>query len=365
MEISDDRILKELSIDGVSGSLISLADLIRKQKVGDFVYFRGLVEISNICSKNCYYCGLRKDNTKLRRYALSEDEAVAIGVSIYKSGISSLALQSGEVKSDRWVEKLVNIVKRIKEETKKIDEENGKQPEGAGITISFGELEKEHYEELFKAGAHRYLLRIETSDRELYEKLHPVDKDHSFDTRLRCLEWLKEIGYQVGTGVMIGVPGQTIKHLLNDLKFFKSFDVDMVGMGPYIEHRDTPLFVWYRKEIEKKGFYRKAYELSVKMIAFARVILEDVNIVASTALQSIPGCENSLETGIIAGANVVMPVFTPSDFKKAYSIYENKNNLTVSQMAERIERAGYTPVFDRWGDPVHYFERIKGQTAPV
>ncbi|WP_457567192.1 [FeFe] hydrogenase H-cluster radical SAM maturase HydE [Desulfurobacterium sp.] len=365
MEISDDRILKEFSISGVSGSLVSLADVVRKQKVGDFVYFRGLVEISNICAKNCYYCGLRRDNAKIKRYALSEDEAVAVGVSIYKSGISSLALQSGEVKSDRWVEKLVNIVRRIKEETKEIDRQRGREPKGAGITISFGELEREHYEELFKAGAHRYLLRIETSDRELYERIHPADRNHSFESRIRCLEWLKDIGYQVGTGVMIGFPGQTYRHLLNDLKFFKSFDVDMIGMGPYIEHRDTPLFVWHRREIEKKGFYRKVYELSIKMIAFARIIMEDINIVASTALQSIPGCENSLETGIIAGANVVMPVFTPVDFRNSYSIYEHKNNATPSRMAERIENAGYIPVFDRWGDPIHYFERVKGQTAPV
>ncbi|SNR87069.1 [FeFe] hydrogenase H-cluster radical SAM maturase HydE [Desulfurobacterium atlanticum] len=364
MELSDERVLEELSLSGVSSSLISLADVVRKQSVGEFVYFRGLIEISNICNKNCFYCGLRKDNLNLKRYAMTEDEAVEIAVSMYRSGLTSLALQSGEVKSDRWVEKLVSIVRRIKEETKKIDIESGKEPEGAGITASFGELEKEHYEELFKAGAHRYLLRIESSNRELFYKLHPEDSNHSYENRIKCLEWLKEIGYQVGTGVLIGVPGQTEKDLLNDIRFFQSFDVDMVGMGPYIEHRNTPLYVWHRKEIESKGFYRRAYELTIKMIAITRIIMEDINMVASTALQSVPGCENSLEMGIIAGANVVMPTFTPPDVKSSYNIYNKRRNLSLKEMVERIEKAGYTPVLDRWGDPKHFLKR-EGKPSPV
>ncbi len=365
MNLPNDRILKEFSRSGVSSSLLSLSDIVRKQKVGNYVYFRGLIEISNICGKNCYYCGLRKDNLTLKRYALSEEEAVNIAISMYKMGLTSLALQCGEVKSDRWVEKLVSIVKRVKDETKKIDVELGREPKGAGITASFGELEKEHYEEIFKAGAHRYLLRIETSNRELFYKLHPEDENHSFEKRVKCLEWLKDIGYQVGTGVLIGVPGQTYRDLLNDLMFFQLMDIDMVGMGPYIEHRSTPLYVWNRKIIESVGFYRKAYELTIKMLAFTRIIMENINMVASTALQSVPGGENSLETGIMAGANVVMPTFTPAQIKASYNIYDKRENLTISEMVEKIEKSGYVPVLNSWGDSKHYYKRVKGKPSPV
>ncbi|WP_163329367.1 [FeFe] hydrogenase H-cluster radical SAM maturase HydE [Desulfurobacterium thermolithotrophum] len=357
MEISSKKLLNELSSNGISRSLLSLADLIRKQKVGNYVYFRGLIEISNVCQKNCYYCGLRKDNKNVKRYTLTEEEVVELALLIYKKGIRSLALQSGEIKNEAFFEKLLRIIRKIKEETKKIDIQNGEEPKGAGITGSFGELEKEHYEELFKAGVHRYLLRIETSNRELYEKLHP--SDHSFEKRLKCLKWLKEIGYQVGTGVIIGIPGQTYEDLVNDLLFFKDFDIDMIGMGPYIEHRDTPIFRWYEDLITYNGFYKKVFELSIKMIAFARILLEDVNIVASTALQSVPGCENALELGIKAGANVVMPVFTPYSARKNYRIYEGKKNLTPEEMSQRIKKAGYEPVWDRWGDPLHFFKRNK------
>lgn len=355
MEISPKKILTELSSEGINPSIISLADSIRKENVGNYVYFRGLIEITNVCEKNCYYCGLRRDNKKVKRYNLAEDEIVELAVSIYKKGIRSLCLQSGEITKPAFIEKLVRIVRRIKEETKKIDIENGREPQGAGITGCFGELEKEYYEELFKAGIHRYLLRIETSNPDFYQRLHPPD--HSFKKRLKCLEWLKEIGYQVGTGVIIGIPGQTYKDLLNDLLFFKEFDADMIGMGPYIEQHDTPIFQWYKDLITSNGFYKKAFELSIKMIAFARILLKDVNIVASTALQSLPGCENSLELGIKAGANVVMPVFTPSSIKENYKIYEGKKNLTAEEMSQRIKKAGYEPVWDRWGDPLHYFRR--------
>ncbi len=349
------KILKILENKNFNQALIDTANSIRASKVGNKVFFRALIEITNICNKNCYYCGLRKDNKHIKRYLLSKDELINLVIELYKQGIKSFAFQTGEINNENFIQKLIKIIQIIKKETKKIDIQNNKEIKGAGITGSFGELEKEFYEELFKAGVHRYLLRIETSNKKLYEQFHP--KNHSFNKRLRCLEYLKDIGYQVGSGIIIGIPGQTCKNLAEDLKFFKNFDLDMIGMGPYIEHHDTPVFYKYKKLITSKNFYKKNFELSIKMIALTRILLEDVNIVNSTSLQSLPDINNAFELGIKAGANVVMPIFTPNLQRKKYKIYDSKKHLTFTNIKKRIKKIGFIPICDEWGDPLHYFKR--------
>ncbi len=353
--MNSQKILKILEHEEIDHSLIDTANSIRESKVGNKVFFRALIEITNICNKNCYYCGLRKNNKHIKRYLLSEDELINLVIELYKKGIKSFAFQTGEINNEKFIRKLIKIIQTIKRETKKIDIQNNEQTKGAGITGSFGELEKEFYEELFKAGVHRYLLRIETSNKKLYEKFHP--KNHSFNKRLKCLEHLKNIGYQVGSGIIIGIPGQTYKNFVEDLNFFKNFDLDMIGMGPYIEHHDTPVFYQYKKLITSKNFYKKNFELSIKMIALTRILLGDVNIVNSTSLQSLPSINNAFELGIKAGANVVMPIFTPNIQRKKYEIYDLKKHLTFTDIKKRIEKIGFIPICDKWGDPLHYFER--------
>ncbi len=355
--VDSQKILNLLENEGIDNLLIETSNSIRLSKVGNKVYFRALIEITNICNKNCYYCGLRKDNKLIKRYMLTEEKIINLVINLYKQGIKSFAFQSGEINNEKFILKLVKIIQKIKNETKQIDIQNNEEIKGAGITGSFGELEKEFYEELFKAGIHRYLLRIETSNRKLYEKIHPLN--HSFNKRLKCLEYLKEIGYQVGSGIMIGIPGQTYKDLIKDLKFFKNFDLDMIGMGPYIEHYNTPIFNQYKALITSKNFYKKIFELSIKMIALTRIILEDVNIVNSTSLQSLPNFNNAFELGIKAGANVVMPIFTPNIQKAKYEIYNLKKYLTFTDISNRIKKINFIPIYNKWGDPLHYFKRTR------
>jgi biotin synthase len=246
---------------------------IKEAYVGRKVYFRGLIEFSNICSKDCYYCGIRKGNKKVSRYNLSDDEILQAARYAYEQNYGSIVLQGGEIASPAFTRRIENLLKKIKQLS----------GNSLGITLSLGEQSQETYERWREAGAHRYLLRIETSDRELYKKIHPRDEHHDFDNRYDCLRNLQELGYQAGTGVMIGLPSQTTEHLAADLLFMQSFDVDMVGMGPYIEHHDTPLYA-FRNELLPIG---ERFDLALKMIATLRILMKDINIAAATALQAI------------------------------------------------------------------------------
>jgi len=228
-----------------------------------------------------------------------------------------------------------------------------------GITLSLGEQSFETYQNWFNAGAHRYLLRIETSDRNFYQKLHPADRNHDFDRRLQCLKDLKIIGYQTGTGVMIGLPFQTHEHLAGDLLFMRDLDIDMAGMGPYIEHVDTPLFQFkdLLLPIEKR------LNLSLKMIAILRILMKDINIAATTALQAIG--KIGREKAIKAGANVMMPNITPGDFRDEYALYQNKPctdenaDDCKSCLEARVHITGHEIGYDRWGDSKHYLNKAK------
>jgi biotin synthase len=237
-------------------SLYAAAYEVKTQQVGRTVYFRGIIEMSNICRKDCLYCGIRSSNRSVRRFTMSEDEVLNAAHWAMEAQYGSIVIQTGEWTSPAFAETIEQIIRRIKEES------NGT----LGITLSLGEQSPETYKRWFKAGAHRYLLRIETSNPELYARIHPPD--HLFDARVECLSALREIGYQVGTGVMIGVPGQTLDDLAGDVQFFMDLDVDMIGMGPYIPHADTPMGA------SSDGFDpEEQLTLGLKMIAVCRIAM--------------------------------------------------------------------------------------------
>jgi biotin synthase len=260
-----------------------------------------------------------------------------------------LVLQSGELKSTQFTSRIENLLKEIK----KISNNE------LGITISLGEQNEETYRRWFKAGAHRYLLRIESSNKELYYKIHPKTKKHNFEERLNCLELLRKVGYQTGTGVMVGLPFQTYKDLANDLLFMKKLDIDMCGMGPFIEHEDTPLYQ-YKDELMP---LEDRFRLTLKMIAILRIIMPDINIAAATALQAIDplGREKAMKIG----ANIIMPNITPGMYRDDYSLYQNKP-CTDEEASDckncleaRITIAGSEIGHGQWVDSLHFAQRNK------
>ncbi len=340
--------LLQLSDEESINQLIKKAYAVKIREVGKSAWFRGIVEFSNYCSKDCFYCGIRKSNHKPERFMIPEDDIVKSAVWAWQAEYGSAVLQAGERSDPEYVEMVERIVSRIKKETNN----------ELGITLSLGEQSEETYQRWFEAGAHRYLLRIETSNEELYRKLHPAD--HCFQTRLNCLALLRKTGYQVGTGVMIGLPFQTHRHLAEDILFFKNLDVDMIGMGPFLYHNDTPL-AQYRKEFEKSD--AELLSLGLKMIAITRLVLKNVNIAATTALQALK--ENGRELGLLAGANVIMPNTTDTQYRNSYKLYENKpctdENASMCRgcLQRRIEGIGESIGFGKWGDSPHFHARTK------
>jgi biotin synthase len=319
---------------------------IKVRTVGTTVYLRGLIELSNICEKNCFYCGIRKDNRNVERYFMREEEILKAAEQAWQLGYGSVVLQAGEINSDkytRFIEKIIRTIKKISKGE-------------LGITLSLGEQTEETYRRWCEAGAHRYLLRIETSDRELYQLLHPAS--HSYGRRIECLQTLKDISYYVGTGVMIGLPGQTTEHLARDIIFFKEIDADMIGMGPYLPHHDTPLA---EKMNDKAGDRNDQLDLALRMIAVTRIVLGDVNIAATTALQSID--DYGRERGLMAGANIIMPNMTEITYRKDYLLYDNKPCIdeTAPQcrdsLGARIHALGETIGYNQRGESPHYFTR--------
>ena len=303
--------------------------------VGPEVYLRGLIEISNICVKNCLYCGIRRD-VRCQRYELSEEEVLAAAKVAASRRYGSIVIQGGERADKTFTQKITRLLKAIKA----LD--TGDDPP-LGITLSLGEQPREVYEEWFHAGAHRYLLRIESSNPDLYRKIHP--EDHSYDRRLRALYHLKEIGYQAGTGAMLGLPYQTAEDMADDLLFYKEFDTPMVGMGPYNPHPETPLTL---SGVPYPSAPRR-FSLGLKMIALLRLLMPDINIAAATALEILD--PHGREMGILSGANVLMPNITPSEQMVKYNLY-NRKTLNASDVQDLIER-GIPIGFGRWGDSKH------------
>ena len=274
---------------------------------------RGLIETSNICAKDCLYCGIRKGNAKVPRYLIPEDEVAACIEEARRRGYPAVAFQAGEIESEAntaYYERLIAICR------------------GLEVTLSLGEQTEEVYRRWKDAGAMRYLIRIETSNRELYAKIHPAEC--SFERRLGCIRTLKKLGYVTGSGVMIGLPGQTIRDLANDIVFFGDERLDMVGMGPYIPHAATPMGDESKSKDEvEEGIFRcstSTLDFVCRMIALTRLYLWNVNIVAATALEALDP-EGGRNRGIEAGANVVMPVLTPAKYRCNYDLYPGKREV--------------------------------------
>ena len=322
---------------------------VKAEFVGRKVYFRGLIEYSNYCSKNCFYCGIRAGNSRYARYQMPDEEVLEAARFALDNNFASIVIQSGERSDSKFVSTIEKLLKDIQQLSQ------GK----LHITLSLGEQSEETYLRWFEAGAHRYLLRIEVSNPDLYKKLHPNDHHHDYNERLNALHLLNKTGFQVGTGVMIGLPFQTLSDLADDLIFFRNLDIDMAGMGPYIEHEDTPLFQ-YRHELLP---LRERFTLSLKMVAVLRIIMKDINIAATTAMQTID--PQGREKALLVGANVIMPNLTPVKYRQSYLLYENKPCLDEeaeeckSCLETRIFLAGDKIGYGEWGDSMHFKARHK------
>lgn len=329
--------------------LFDKAREVKLKYIGDKVFFRGLIELSNICRKNCLYCGIRRDNKNVERYSLTDKEVLECAKYAYEKGFGSVVLQSGERTDNAFVDRITYLVKEIK----KLSNNE------LGITLSLGEQSYDVYKQWFDAGAHRYLLRIEEANKSLYKKLHPNDSLHDFDIRLNCLYYLRDIGYQVGTGVMIGLPFQTIEDLANDLIFMRDFDIDMCGMGPYLEHKDTPLYEFKDAllPVEERLF------LSFKMLAILRIMMKDINIAATTALQTIDPMAR--EKTLVFATNIIMPNLTPGMVRKNYLLYDNKPCTDENAddcfdcLIKRVKMFGINFVPNEWGDSLHFLTKKK------
>lgn len=349
-EFSQEDLIILLQADKESRNLIFRKSAAVKEKyVGKFTYFRGLIEFSNICRKDCYYCGIRNSNREQERYNLSDEEILKAAEFAYKNRFGSVVLQAGERDDLQFTSRITRLLKKIHQRT----------GNNMGITLSLGEQSEAVFQEWAEAGAHRYLLRIESSDKDLYYKIHPTDDRHNFEQRLNALRNLQKLGYQTGTGVMLALPFQKIEHLAGDLLFFRDFDIDMVGMGPYIEHTQTPLFV----ERDQLIPLQERFYLSLKMTAILRIMMKDINIAAATALQAIDPIGR--EKAIRIGANVLMPNITPSENRKNYRLYENKPctdegaDDCISCTEARINLSGDEIGYDKRGDAPHYFRRMQ------
>jgi biotin synthase len=355
MNLNDILHKEELNIDEIE-LLLSLSDKediqrlydrayqVKCENVSKKVYLRGIIEFSNICVKDCRYCGIRKSNKNVKRFEMSKEEIIKSALWIYENQYGSLVLQSGERSDPAFVDFIEDTLKEIKEKTNN----------ELGITLSLGEQEEDTYKRWFEAGAHRYLLRIETTNRELYQKLHPENCD--FENRLKCLGYLKDAGYQVGTGVMIGLPGQTFANLADDVIFFREKDIDMIGMGPFIPHHDTPM------ADEAENYDNEEHlELGLKMVAVTRIVLKDVNIAAATALQALK--YDGREMGLKAGANIIMPNASDTKYREAYQLYDNKPCLDENSsqcrscLTNRVIKTGESIEFGKWGDSPHFSKR--------
>jgi biotin synthase len=342
---SKENLVTLLKAEGVDGLLLlQKAGELKLQTVGNKVYFRGLIELSNVCEKDCLYCGIRKSNKEVKRYNLTDEEVLDAARFAYRERYGSIVIQSGEVTNEIFVARIEQLTTEIKQLS----------DNKLGITLSLGEQSEEVYRRWFTAGAHRYLLRIESSNPEQYRKLHPSDGLHTYDQRLEALTLLKKIGYQTGTGVMIGTPFQTLEDLANDLLFFKDFDIDMVGMGPFIEHGDTPFNTPQTDALPLSD----RFNLSLKMVAILRLMMPDINIAATTALQAIDPLGR--EKAVKAGANIIMPNITPGSYRNNYLLYNNKPctdeepEQCTGCLDARLALADSEIGYGEWGDSKHF-----------
>ncbi len=349
MKISDRQIKRWLLATGEDQQkLFKKSRKIKEKIFGKRIWFRGLIEFSNICRNNCAYCGIRKSNKKPERFQMSWKEILACLKFIQKANYGSVAYQSGELTADLFKDYLLKIVQLTHQKFPKL-----------GITISCGEQDLEFLRALKKAGATRYLLRIETSNPRLYAKLHP--QEMSWPKRFQCLQDLQKLDYQVGTGVMIGLPGQTIEDLIGDLHFFVENEFDMFGVGPYVIHQDTPL----SKNLKVQHWWRqnkkRNFSVFLNFLAVLRILRPEVNIAAATAADVFDPL-GRIKVLQIAG-NVIIPSITPKDYRDKYLLYENKPCIDEDAekcydcLTQKIIHAGLEPVFGEQGDSPFYYQR--------
>ena len=311
--------------------LYDKADEVRQRHFGNKVYIRGLIEVSNYCKNNCLYCGIRAGNKHAVRYRLSKEDILSCAQAGYELGFRTFVMQGGEDAffTDNFV---CDVVSEIK-----------KNYPDCAITLSLGERSFQSYKAMYDAGADRYLLRHETADSAHYSMLHP--ENMTLESRKKCLEDLKYIGYQVGAGFMVGSPYQTIEHILTDLRFLKRFEPHMVGIGPFIPHKDTPFAQFPAGDLT----------MTLKLLAIIRLMLPKVLLPATTALGSIH--PQGREMGICAGANVVMPNLSPEESRALYSLYNNKlatgaeSAQKLELLKKRMSSIGYKVVTDRGDAP--------------
>jgi len=322
--LTESELVQLLTDPAAAGPLYAAADRVRREYIGDQVELRGLIEFSNICRQNCLYCGLRRDNREVPRYRLEAPMILEFGRRAAELGYKTLVMQSGE---DEFFtpERLGPVLAELKKL-------------GVALTLSIGEKSREEYAALRAAGADRYLLRIETTDKELYEKMDP---GMSWDNRVRCLRDLKQLGYEVGTGSLVGLPGQTFESLARDVLFFQELDADMIGIGPFIPNPDTPL----------AGSAGGTFDLACRMMALTRLLLPEANIPATTAMETLQPDGRML--ALQRGANVVMPNVTDTDYRKMYMLYPGKICLNDapadcrSCVTEKIRDIGRTVSMDQ------------------
>lgn len=311
------EILEILKDNSFNEELYKKADETRRRECGNLVHLRGLIEFSNFCKKNCLYCGINSKNTGLKRYRLSEEEIIKTVKYAVGSGFKTIVLQGGE--DDFFnTERMCKIIEKIKEMN-------------VALTLSLGEKTKEEYRAYKASGADRYLLRIETTDEKLYRKMHPGS---DFKNRIKCLYNLKETGFETGTGILVGLPGQSIESYADDILFFRELNADMIGLGPFIAHSETKL----------KNAQNGDMELALKIMALVRILMPKINIPATTAMETLE--KNGRMRALKSGANVVMPNLTPYNERKKYSIYPQKqgtdalNTLELNKLKEEITLTG-------------------------
>lgn len=345
----DLKLLVSLTDEGEVKAMRDAAYELKVRHCGKVVSMRGIIEMGNVCSKDCHYCGIRKSNPCIERYSLSVDDVVRLAKIDIAERYASLVLQSGEIESEAHTSFIEECLRRIQS-----------LPGGPlGITLSLGEQEESVYARWKAAGASRYLLRIETSNPKLYAKLHPAD--HSWARRDGCLDALRRCGYQVGTGVMSALPGQTTDDLASDIEYFARKDVDMIGMGPFIPHHDTPLADSADTGTPKDADRRRRLRLGLNMISATRLHLHDVNIAATTALQAL--ADDGREQGVLAGANVMMPNITDTAYRRKYQLYDGKPCLDENSLAcrfcleRRLAAIGEKINYSKRGDSAHFFSR--------
>lgn len=307
------EILEILSDSSFNEELFKSADEVRKKYVGDEVHLRALIEFSNYCRCNCKYCGIRSENSHIERYRLNKDKILEIAKGAVDFGYKTIVMQSGEdlTFSAEYLAEIISEIKKL----------------NAAITLSIGERSYEEYKILKEAGADRFLLRIETTDKDLYQNMHP---NADFENRKRCLYDLKKLGYETGTGCLVGLPGQTIETLADDILFFKNLDADMIGIGPLIPHPQTPL----------KDFAHGNFTLALKVMALTRLLLPDINIPATTAMETLNPKGRII--ALQSGANVVMPNITAEDVRSKYEIYPNKVGVNYDELSENLKKIGRT-----------------------